>query len=112
MDIRAEVVIAATPQAVWAVIGEQFGRIGEWASPIITSTLDGPPADGSTRLCQIGGFGPVAAGVIHEQLTTFHAGQMTFCPPSYPRPSTGGGSRRIQAGRAFSRSSSWVASAL
>ncbi len=78
MDIRAQVAVAATPQAVWIVVGEQFGLIGEWASAIFASTIDGPPAVGSTRYCETAGFGPVAAGVIHEQLTTFDAGQMTF----------------------------------
>jgi hypothetical protein len=54
-----------------AVVGERFGEIGAWASAITESVLDGPPAVGRVRTCQVAGFGPIAAGVIKERLTEF-----------------------------------------
>jgi hypothetical protein len=33
--------------------------------------MDGPPAVGRVRTCQIAGFGPIAAGVIKERLIEF-----------------------------------------
>ena len=53
------------------MVGERFGEIGAWASAITESVLDGPPAVGRVRTCQVAGFGPIAAGVIKERLTEF-----------------------------------------
>jgi hypothetical protein len=39
MDLRAEVVIDAPAHAAWAVLGERFGQISDWAAPIETSSL-------------------------------------------------------------------------
>jgi Polyketide cyclase / dehydrase and lipid transport len=52
-------------------VGERFGQIGEWASAITESVMDGPPAVGRVRTCQVAGFGPIAAGVIKERLIRF-----------------------------------------
>jgi hypothetical protein len=71
MDLRAEVRIDAPPDAAWAVLGDQFGRVGEWAGPIIESSIDGPPGVGAVRTCRITGFGPLGPGVIAERLTVF-----------------------------------------
>jgi hypothetical protein len=71
MEMRAEVAIDAPAEVAWAVIGERFGDIGEWASAITESVMDGPPAVGRVRTCQVTGFGPIAAGVIKERLTQF-----------------------------------------
>jgi len=52
-------------------VGERFGRIGEWASAITESVMDGRPGVGRVRTCQVAGFGPIAAGVIQERLVDF-----------------------------------------
>jgi transcriptional regulator with XRE-family HTH domain len=71
MEIRAELVIDAPAEDAWVVVGERFGQISEWASAITESVLDGPPAVGRVRTCQVAGFGPIAAGVIKERLIRF-----------------------------------------
>jgi len=71
MEMRAEVVINAPAEEAWALIGERFGDIAEWASAITESVMDGPPAIGRVRTCQVAGFGPIAAGVIKERLIEF-----------------------------------------
>ena len=71
MEMRAEVVINAPGEDAWVVVGERFGDIGEWASAITESVVDGPPAVGRVRTCQVAGFGPIAAGVIKERLIEF-----------------------------------------
>jgi hypothetical protein len=71
MEMRAELVINAPAEDAWAVVGERFGEIGEWASAIIESVMDGPPAVGRVRTCQVAGFGPIKAGVITERLIQF-----------------------------------------
>jgi hypothetical protein len=64
MEMRAELVINAPAEDAWVVVGERFGDIGEWASAITESVMDGPPAVGRVRTCQVARFGPIAAGVI------------------------------------------------
>jgi hypothetical protein len=71
MEMRAELRIDGRPGAAWAVVGEQFGRVGEWACPITDSSIEGPPGVGAIRTCRIAGFGPVGPGVITERLTLF-----------------------------------------
>jgi hypothetical protein len=71
MDMRAELVISAPAEDAWAVVGERFGEIGEWASPITRSSMDGPSHVGRVRTCHVAGFGPFAPGVIRERLVTF-----------------------------------------
>ena len=71
MEMRAKLVINAPAEDAWVVVGERFGDIGEWASAITESVMDGPPAVGRVRTCQVAGFGPIAAGVIKERLIEF-----------------------------------------
>jgi len=71
MEMRAKLMINALAEDAWAVVGERFGEIGEWASAITESVMDGPPAVGQVRTCQVAGFGPIAAGVIKERLIEF-----------------------------------------
>jgi hypothetical protein len=71
MEVRAELVINAPAEDAWVVVGERFGDIGEWASAITESAMDGPPAAGRVRTCQVAGFGPIGAGVIRERLIEF-----------------------------------------
>src|SRR5215831_8394388 len=80
MEMRAELVIKAPAQDAWVVVGERFGEIAEWASAITESFMDGPPAAGRVRTCQVAGFGPIAAGVIKERLIEFNpqAGSLSY----------------------------------
>jgi Polyketide cyclase / dehydrase and lipid transport len=71
MELRAECVISAPAEAAWVVVGEHFGQIGEWASAITESFMDGRPGAGQIRTCHIAGFGPIAPGVIKERLVDF-----------------------------------------
>jgi len=78
MDLRGEVVINAPAQAAWDVLGERFGHIGEWATPITSSCLEGEPAVGAIRTCQFAGFGPFKAGTIQERLVEFEPAAMSL----------------------------------
>jgi len=78
MELHAHLDIAAPAAAVWHLIGERFGDIGQWAVPITSSSLDGVPAVGAVRQCHVAGFGPVPPGVIHEKLTVFEPASMRF----------------------------------
>jgi hypothetical protein len=56
MELRANVMIDAPAAAAWAVLGERFGDIGEWATPITASALDHALGSGSVRTCHVAGF--------------------------------------------------------
>lgn len=71
MEMRAEVVISASADDAWVVVGERFGQIGGWASAITQSWMDDPPGAGQVRTCHVAGFGPFAPGVVKERLTRF-----------------------------------------
>ena len=71
MEIRAELAINAPAEDAWVVVGERFGQISEWASAVTGSAMDGQPAVGRVRTCQVAGFGPIPAGVITERLVRF-----------------------------------------
>jgi Polyketide cyclase / dehydrase and lipid transport len=71
MQLRAETIIDAPADAVWAVLGTRFGRIGEWAAPISLSAMEGEACVGAVRTCHFKGFGPFKPGTVHEQLTAF-----------------------------------------
>ena len=58
MEMRAELVISASAEDAWAVVGERFGEIGEWASAITKSVMDGQPGVSQMRTCHVSGFGP------------------------------------------------------
>ena len=68
-----EIVVRAPAAAAWAVLGERFGQIAEWAAPITASSLEGALGVGAVRTCHIAGFGPVAPGAIRERLIDFFA---------------------------------------
>jgi len=80
MKMRAELVVSAPAEDTWMVVGERFGEIGEWASPITRSAMDGPPGAGRVRTCHVAGFGPVPPGVIRERLLHFdpHARSLSY----------------------------------
>jgi len=76
--LRAEVSIGAPASAVWKVVGERFGSIGDWAAPITSSSLDGQPNVGAVRTCHIARFGPVPPGIVKERLVAFDPAAMTL----------------------------------
>ena len=71
MEMRAEIVINASCDDAWEVVGERFGQISEWASAITESVMDVPPAVGHVRTCHVAGFGPFDPGVVKERLVSF-----------------------------------------
>ena len=73
MALYKEVVVNAPAAAAWAILGEQFGQIVEWAAPITASSLEGELRFGAVCTCHIARFGPVAPGAIKEHLITFDA---------------------------------------
>ena len=78
IDIRFEVEIDAPAAEAWEVLGERFADIGEWAVAIHASSLEGELEAGALRTCAIGGFGPVGAGEVTEELLELDRGAMKF----------------------------------
>ena len=78
MELRAEIMINAPADAAWAVVGEGFGQIGQWAVPITASSMDGELAIGAIRTCQVASFGPFAPGVVEERLMVFDPNAMSL----------------------------------
>ena len=78
MDLRVEVLVNAPARAAWAVLGERFADIGDWAAPITASSLEGALGHGAVRTCHTARFGPVPAGAIKEQLLDFDPDSMSF----------------------------------
>ncbi|MEL6344181.1 MAG: SRPBCC family protein [Myxococcota bacterium] len=78
MEIHTTISIHAPAEAAWAVLGEQFGDIGEWASAIASSSLDRPLSAGAVRTCQIYGFGPFRESTIKERLDVFQPAERRF----------------------------------
>jgi len=56
MEMRSELVISAPDEDAWVVVGERFREIGEWASAITESGMDGQPGAGQVRTCHVAGF--------------------------------------------------------
>jgi hypothetical protein len=52
-------------------IGERFGDFADGASRIRASSLDGEPAVGAARTCQVAQFGPFAPRAVKERLLAF-----------------------------------------
>ena len=78
IEMRSEVELDVPASEVWSLMAERFGEIGQWAVAIRKSTLDGEVAVGAVRTCEIGGFGPVGAGEITEELTELDRTTMKF----------------------------------
>ena len=76
--MREELVVDAPGRDAWAVIGDGFGDIADWASAITKSSTDGPSGIGQVRTCHLAGFGPIAPGVIRERLLAFDAAARTL----------------------------------
>lgn len=77
MEIDTTYDIDAPAQAAWEVFGEKFGDIADWSSAIEASSLGGALEEGVMRTCHIKAVGPIAAGVITEELTEFDRGSRT-----------------------------------
>jgi hypothetical protein len=71
VEMRAQITVAVPAGQAWALVGEQFGQIADWASPITESVLDRPVGEGAVRTCHVRGFGPVRPGVIRERLLSY-----------------------------------------
>jgi hypothetical protein len=78
MELQAEVRINAPARVVWTMLGPGFGKICEWAAPIVASFLEGELGAGAVRVCHTARFGPVAGGVIKERLLAFDPQTMSF----------------------------------
>ncbi|MEN0068522.1 MAG: SRPBCC family protein [Myxococcota bacterium] len=78
MDLHSEIPLDVPAKEAWAVLGAQFGDIGQWATSIQRSHLDRPLDEGAVRTCEIQGFGPIGAATIHERLTHFDPSTMAF----------------------------------
>lgn len=80
MELRNEIVVDASADRVWRVLGERFMHVAEWAAPISSSCPvgDHAPRAGATRACTIAPFGPIRSGVIRERLTRFDPDARSF----------------------------------
>lgn len=70
--------VMVSAEQAWQLLGEEFGEIAEWATPITESSLDGPLETGATRRCRIQGFGPFQASVFTEELVLFDRAARSF----------------------------------
>ena len=71
MEMRAQITVHVPADQAWTLVGERFGQIATWASPITASVLDGSPGEGAVRTCHVRGFGPVPPGIIRERLLSY-----------------------------------------
>jgi hypothetical protein len=78
MDMHTKFVINAPAQDAWQVLGRDFATIGQWASSIPSSHLEGELSVGAVRTCQSEGFGPFPGGDFKEELIQFDQDAMAF----------------------------------
>lgn len=111
IELRTEVLLDVPATAAWKVLGEQFGSVGEWASGLRASSLDGDVRVGALRTCDLRAFGPFPSGRIVEQLLEFDRDTMKFsyAPTSGMPPMIDGARNRwsiepVGAGRCRVRS--------
>jgi len=78
MELHSEVIVYASAPTAWLVLGERFGQIGDWAAPIVTSTLEGELGVGAVRTCRFDRFGPFAPGLVKERLLAFDPTAMSL----------------------------------
>ena len=71
MKIHISKELEASASAVWNVLGEQFGDIGNWFNGVVKSSMDSPVGVGAVRTCDIKAFGPIPEGHVVEKLTHF-----------------------------------------
>ena len=78
MEVRTTLDIdgpAAT--TTWQVFGEDFGNVSEWSAGFVSSSLDGPVAQGAMRTVELKAGGPVA-GSITQEITEFDRASRTL----------------------------------
>lgn len=70
--VTESVEISATPEAVWAVVGN-FAAPEKWMPAVTSTTAQGGNEKGATRELKL-----KSGGVIKEELKTYDAGKMSF----------------------------------
>lgn len=78
MILENEVHVKVPASQAWQLLGEEFGQIAQWAIPITASSLNGPVQVGTTRSCEISGFGPFQASTFTEELVHFDRASQSF----------------------------------
>lgn len=79
MKMHIEIVISASADDAWKVLGEGYGNISEWSSSLSSSSLEGGLQVGGVRSCESSeGFGPFKAGVVEEKLTVYDPSTRIF----------------------------------
>lgn len=78
MQLDHEMIVNAPASKAWAVLGEQFGDIGQWSTSIEASSLQGELGVGCVRACHSTGFGPFSGGLFTERLTEFDPQRRIF----------------------------------
>lgn len=74
MQITNTKIIDAPADAVWDLMGAQFGDVANWSDMILKSSVSGPVAVGVIRTCDLKPT-PAASGTIKERLTKFDPGR-------------------------------------
>ena len=73
MEMHTEIIVEASAEDAWRVMGEGFGAIGDWLTLLEWSSLEGEIAVGAVRTCGLGG-----SKVATEVVTTFDPEAMRF----------------------------------
>ena len=73
-----EITIDKPAVAVWKVLGEDFADVGEWASNVVSSSMETAPAVSAVRTAEIAATGPIKPGDAKETLTRFDSAAMSL----------------------------------
>ncbi|MEM6533849.1 MAG: SRPBCC family protein [Myxococcota bacterium] len=71
MKIYEHIVVDASVSDLWKVLGERFADVSDWTESVTESYLDGPLTAGAVRTCHLKPTGPLAGGIVTEELTHF-----------------------------------------
>ena len=78
IELRTSVDVDAPAEEVWRVLADEFGDVGEFASSLRASSLDGPVEVGATRVCEVAAVGPFPPRTLTEKLLELDARRMTL----------------------------------
>ena len=78
IDCQLEIELDVSAQEAWNLLGEEFANVGDYASGVCKSSMDGELGVGATRACQTQAFGPFPSLRITETLTEFDRGAMKY----------------------------------